>query len=269
MAHWYPVARETDGRVPHRWYFGWALYVNRLGYRGIASKVVPALLVLVAGGLFFSKVLLGVAALIATSGLALLSWSVLGHWLIYGRPGLLILRRALALAATTKTSDIADLHVGAWRITWGLADVLPESTIHSVDAWWGSTEGEAAVEAARSLDRGPTAHPRVIVHRANEFTVPLADKSCDVVVFGLGFHEIPSAGRHRLLAEALRIVRPGGRVVLAEHAKSLNGYLMFGPGAAHWEDRSAWGAWLGSRLTNVRSERLWFGIDVFAGDAPL
>ena len=115
MAHWYPVAREVDGRVPHRWYFGWALYVNRLGYRAVGWKVAIALVLLVVGGLFLSNAFLWAALAIVNVGLWLLAWSLLGHWLIYGRPGLTILRRALTLAGAESPREVVDLHVGAWR----------------------------------------------------------------------------------------------------------------------------------------------------------
>src|SRR6185436_14728825 len=116
MTHWYPVAREIDGRVPHRWYFGWALYVNRFGYRDVAWKIALVWLALVVGG-FFLPPLRGVSAALATVALVSLAWSINGHWLIYGEPGLAILRRALALADSSNAKQVADLHVGAWRIT--------------------------------------------------------------------------------------------------------------------------------------------------------
>jgi len=88
-----------------------------------------------------------------------------------------------------------------------------------VDCW--NVEGESpeeAVQDVRDLEVPPRSNPRIEPLKANHFTIPLADASCDAVCFGFGTHEIPPAVRaKKLFAEAIRILKPGGKVLLFEH----------------------------------------------------
>ncbi len=46
--------------------------------------------------------------------------------------------------------------------------------------------------------------------------LPFADDSADVVLASLVLHELPEAGRQRAFAEARRVLRPGGRLLVVE-----------------------------------------------------
>jgi len=70
----------------------------------------------------------------------------------------------------------------------------PEATVQTVDCW--NVEGESPEEAYRmwrDLEVPPTSNPRIVASKADHFTVPLPDASCDAVCFGFGTHEIPAA----------------------------------------------------------------------------
>src|SRR5439155_1725864 len=114
---------------------------------------------------------------------------------------------------------VADLHIGTYRHAYALADALPEATVHTIDCW--NVEGpapEVAVQDVRALEAVPSGHPRLRPARATAFRLPLADASCDAVVFGFGTHEIPGGGpRETLFAEAKRVLKPGGRALMFEH----------------------------------------------------
>jgi arsenite methyltransferase len=58
---------------------------------------------------------------------------------------------------------------------------------------------------------------RIEIHTADMTALPLADESVDVIVSNLAIHNIPSsAGRRQALAEAIRVLRPGGRLAIAD-----------------------------------------------------
>lgn len=56
--------------------------------------------------------------------------------------------------------------------------------------------------------------PQVTALRSKEYAVPIPDGMADVALAAFVIHEIPD--RKRFAAELLRIVRPGGRVVILE-----------------------------------------------------
>jgi arsenite methyltransferase len=69
---------------------------------------------------------------------------------------------------------------------------------------------------------------RVEVHTADMTDLPFDDESIDLIVSSLPIHNIPSgSGRQQAISEAARVLRPGGRLAIADlwatrqHARQL------------------------------------------------
>lgn len=60
-------------------------------------------------------------------------------------------------------------------------------------------------------------------------SLPLVDGSADVLVSNYCFHHLDDADKERALAEAVRVLRPGGRLVVGD--------MMFRIGVANGRDR--------------------------------
>lgn len=71
------------------------------------------------------------------------------------------------------------------------------------------------------------AHERIEVHDADAYSLPLGDGEADAVVFSLVLCTIPDP--QRALAEARRVLRPGGEVRFYEHVISNK------PSFARWQ----------------------------------
>jgi ubiquinone/menaquinone biosynthesis C-methylase UbiE len=69
----------------------------------------------------------------------------------------------------------------------------------------------------------------VAVVQASAENLPFADDSVDTVVFTLVLCTVPDPAA--ALAEAARVLRPGGKLLFVEHVRSRH------PGLAHWQDR--------------------------------
>jgi len=69
----------------------------------------------------------------------------------------------------------------------------------------------------------------VAVVQAPAESLPFADDSADTVVFTLVLCTVPDPAA--ALAEAARVLRPGGKLLFVEHVRSRH------PGLAHWQDR--------------------------------
>lgn len=84
----------------------------------------------------------------------------------------------------------------------------------------------------------PTVNVDVLVGNAAE--LPLADGSVDVVLSNYCLHHLRDADKRRALAEARRVLRPGGRIVIGD--------MMFRIGLGDARDRALIGRFVGTML---------------------
>jgi len=267
VAHWYPASVAGKRPTPW-WYWGRAVYVSRRDYWKITKYFLSVGIPLGAIGVLFRVPMAFQAAIVlAAIGLLLLAYSLFGLYRMYGHPALRYIRRLVDLGALRGEITVADLHIGTYRHAFLLSDALPEATIQTVDCW--NVEGESpeeAVQDVRELEAPPTSNPRIVPSRADHFTVPLPDASCDAVCFGFGTHEIPAGGaREKLFSEADRVLKPGGKVLLFEHGWDAHNYVIFGPVIHHVTKRQDWDRFLRERFDDVKYARSSQAVDLFAG----
>jgi SAM-dependent methyltransferase len=266
-AHWYP-ASVAEKRPTAWWYWGRAVYVSRRDYWKITKIFLAVGIPLGAiGVLFHIPLAFWGAVALAEIGVVLLAYSLFGLYRMYGYPGVRYIGRLVDLGGVKGNVTVADLHIGTYRHAFLLSDVLPESKIKSVDCW--NVEGESPEEAVadvRDLEVPPRSNPRIETSKADHFNVPLANASCDAVCFGFGTHEIPTGGpREKLFSEAIRILKPGGKVLLFEHGWDAHNYVIFGPVIHHVTKREDWDKFLRERFDDVKYARSTQAVDLFAG----
>ena len=267
VSHWFPRAGGAT-RPSHAWYWGWALYVNRRGFLGALVRLVP-LGALALGGVwvFARSSFLPLSAIALAAAIVVLLHSILGHALVYGRPAARYFDRLIELGGVRSPGTVADLHIGTWRHSYALHDRLPTAEIVSIDIWAAGVEAtEGAVRELRELEIPAAPAPRLEPLRAGDGRLPLDDESVDVVVMGLGSHEVEGEAQDRLFDEARRVLKPGGTVLFFEHAKNWQSFLIFGPGISHWTEREEWTRRLSQRFNHVRSVRTLLAVDLFAAD---
>ena len=68
-----------------------------------------------------------------------------------------------------------------------------------------------------NLKRKINGHPRVAVHHQDSGDLAFTDASYDYVVLFFLLHEMPEVVRSRTVAEALRVVKPGGKVIFVDY----------------------------------------------------
>lgn len=263
----YPAAAVNKVPSP-RWYFGRAVFVSRRDYAHIfrAFVLTGALAGLVTLPFGVAAALTAIAA-IALLGLCLLTFSLVGLWRMYGTPSRRYLRQLLSLTTLPEKPGIADVHIGTFRTTFALAELVPDAHITTVDAWPGFSgvhPAELAVADVRSLEPAPTAHPRIVSLTTTSPRLPLEDASMDAVVLGFGTHEIPDALRETLFAELVRVLRPGGSALMFEHGQDLKNYFIFGPVIYHVTTRDEWAETFRRTFGSVRVARNPIAVDLFA-----
>jgi ubiquinone/menaquinone biosynthesis C-methylase UbiE len=85
-----------------------------------------------------------------------------------------------------------------------------------VDLWRSDQSGNSAAAAQRNAVAEGAAD-RVELHTADMTALPFGDEAFDIVVSNLAIHNINRrAGREKALDEAVRVLRPGGRLLIAD-----------------------------------------------------
>jgi SAM-dependent methyltransferase len=256
--NWFPKAHAGQQPTPW-WYYGRAIYVSRHDYRKIFLNFLAVGLPLGVTGLLLNEPwFLYPAYGLACIGVALLLFSLFGLYRQYGHPAKKYFTKLLEKADVKGNIQLADIHIGTYRHTYQFANLLPEGTIYSIDCWADGFSSEEAISDVRSLEPAPTHDPRIKTYKIQQFEIPLEDASMDVVVFGFGSHEIPPGEeRAKIFAEAKRILKPEGKLLLFEHGIDFENYLIFGPVIYHVTRHSEWMEFLRNRFNDVKSDRLY------------
>jgi ubiquinone/menaquinone biosynthesis C-methylase UbiE len=110
------------------------------------------------------------------------------------------------LADLPARARIADVGAGTGTLAIGLAAAAPAATIVAVD---GDPE---ALALAQAKDGAAAVQWKLGLAKA----LPLLDGSCDRVTMSLLLHHLDADGKRAALAEAHRVLRPGGRLHVAD-----------------------------------------------------
>jgi SAM-dependent methyltransferase len=111
---------------------------------------------------------------------------------------------------------VLDLGCGRGAVLLAAAKLVPNGRATGVDIWRADQTDNSQDNTLRNAVIEGVAD-RVEVHTANITALPFDDNSFDVITSSLVIHNIPDQeGREKAIAEAVRVLRPGGRMVLVD-----------------------------------------------------
>jgi arsenite methyltransferase len=111
---------------------------------------------------------------------------------------------------------ILDLGCGRGAVLLLAAQHLTTGRAVGVDLWRSDQSGNSADATQRNAVAERVAD-RVELHTADMTGLPFEDNSFDVVVSSLAMHNIKGrAGKDKAIDEAVRVLRPGGRLMIAD-----------------------------------------------------
>ena len=128
-----------------------------------------------------------------------------------------------------------NLTTGFDDTTGTLARLWPHSRYLACDRFDPAAPHEPALLRARAIrpPRGVTVEPGR--------SLPIESASVDAVFLLMAAHEVRDpAARGALFADAARVLGPGGRLVVVEHARDLANAAAFGPGVLHFSPPEVW-----------------------------
>lgn len=112
---------------------------------------------------------------------------------------------------------VVDLGCGRGAVLLMAAQLVPRGRAIGIDLWRTVEQSGNSTDVTRRNAELEGVADRVELHTADLRTLPLADASVDVVVSSLAIHNIREPeGRREALYEAVRVLRPGGRIAIAD-----------------------------------------------------
>ncbi|MGH3190333.1 MAG: class I SAM-dependent methyltransferase [Streptosporangiaceae bacterium] len=174
------------------------------------------------------------------------------------RGKLRIWERELDRAGLAGNEQLLDLGCGRGAVLIKAARRLPAGRAVGVDLWTRDQSGNSP-EATLANAAAAGVADRVEVHTADMTALPFADGSFDVVTSALAIHNIRSPeGRYRAVDEAMRVLRPGGQLLVADvspmarkYAAHIGQGTLRGLGLEYWYG----GPWFGVTLLHAVKER--------------
>lgn len=128
-------------------------------------------------------------------------------------------RRLVAVVRRLAVKDVLDLATGSGDVAFALSKGLDPST-----AITGMDFCQPMLDEAVIKQQSSGKFPNVVFRQGDGMALPLPDASFDVVTISFGLRNM--ADRHRALSEMLRVLRPGGRLVVLEFSQP---YAWFRP----------------------------------------
>jgi ubiquinone/menaquinone biosynthesis C-methylase UbiE len=193
----------------------------------------------------------------ATAGTVLLAHSgVFLHTTLRGK--LRIWERDLDRAGLSGNEQLLDLGCGRGAVLIEAARRLPAGRAVGVDVWSRDQSGNRPETTLANAAAAGVAD-RVEVHTADMTALPFEDGSFDVVTSALAIHNIRSPeGRYRAVDEAMRVLRPGGQLLIADpwpmakkYAAHVGQGTLRGLGLGYWYG----GPWLGVTLLHAVKDK--------------
>jgi len=224
--------------------FNWPLY--------LAAGVV--FLAAIVGLCFAGSTVLKLACAPAMAGAAYFLFVSLGvSHLIYDRSDLYRWRWFQRALPGPRPERIVVCHSGFDEVSEALKHQLRPAEFVVLDHFDAEHMTEPSIQKARRLFP-PT--PGTLSAPFDQW--PLASGSADIVFGLLAIHEFRSVDeRTRWFREAGRCLKPGGRIILAEHLRDPANFLAFGPGFLHFHSAANWQrCWEGAGLRSADSFRI-------------
>jgi ubiquinone/menaquinone biosynthesis C-methylase UbiE len=149
-----------------------------------------------------------------TNGL-IITWAarydVLAWLFTHGREGALR-NRIVELAQLTPGDSVLDIGCGTGTLAIAAARrVAPAGEVFAIDA--------SAPMIARATWKAKRTHVKADFRLAAAEQLPFADARFDVVLSTLMLHHLPRPTRQRAVAEARRVLKPGGRMLAVDFGR--------------------------------------------------
>lgn len=152
--------------------------------------------------------LVGAAAIAACTGLGLYA-SRRGKFVVW--------EKLLDDLQLRGDEHVLDLGCGRGAVLLLAARRLTTGRAVGVDLWRKADQSGNSIDATRRNAQAEGLVERVELHTADMTNLPFADETFDLVLSSIAIHNVKTrAARRKAIEEAVRVLRPGGRLLIAD-----------------------------------------------------
>ncbi len=159
--------------------------------------------------------------------------SLLVSWYVYDQSNLYTLDW---LGEQGTPREIVNIHAGFDETSVFLAQRFPTANLQVFDFYDPELHTEISIKRAR---KAYAAFPGTVAISTSE--VPLPENSVDLIFLLLSAHEIREETERSRFFSVLRMaLKPGGKIIVAEHLRDRANLLAYSLGAFHFLPREEW-----------------------------
>ena len=200
-------------------------------------------------------------AVSGTSVLALVVSILIATYFVYDWGRRREYDRLAELGHVAGANVVIDITAGKLRGTRGMLAHHRQGHYFVIDIYDAQKMTDPALRRARAIEPPLAADRRIYRREGPANRLPLPHRWADVIYCHFSLHEVESsADREALFAELARILKPGGRLLIAEHSRDLPNLLAFGPGALSFQTAHTWQSHLEQAGLAVEHHERWRGL---------
>ena len=165
-------------------------------------------------------------AVTALLGLTAVTFVTQCGWMLYssmvGKPRLW--RRTLDALALRGDERVLEVGPGRGAVLMTAARRVPGGRLVGVDLWRAQDQSGNGRDALLANARAARVADRVEILDGDMRDLPFSDAEFDLALASLAIHNLPAGERARAVTELLRVVKPGGQVVILDF-QGIAGYV--------------------------------------------
>ncbi len=225
-----------------------------------------------AGALFFGIIALGVSALLPTpwrwillaAGIGVLGLMLsilMATFIVYDWGAKHEYDRLAELGNLAQANVVIDITCGKLRSTRGLLSHFQPGHYFLIDIYNAEKMKDYALRRAREMEPPLESKQRIYRQSGQPNRLPLPHNWADVIFCDFSLHEIQdSSDREALFAEFTRVLKPHGRLLIAEHGRDLLNTIAFGPGALSFFAPTVWQKHIAQAGLTIEHHQRWRGL---------
>lgn len=149
--------------------------------------------------------------------------------------------RLAELGNLDQANVVIDITCGKLRGTRGLLPLFEQGHYFLLDIYDPEKMTEGALHRARAMEPPLETNRRIYQRPGQVNSLPLPHNWADIIYCDFSLHEVRDpADRDALFAEFARVLKPDGRLLIAEHSLDLPNFIAFGPGSFSFFPADTW-----------------------------